>query len=147
MKVEGPRTPRPTTTTGSRPVTAAGLSGEFARVLGAAPQPTGTPATPVRTVSAAEALFAIQEVGDATERSRRARRRAHEVLDRLQALHRGLIEGRLGLGEIQDLIRVVASERDQVDDPALAALLDEIDLRAQVEVAKLETALQESRES
>ncbi len=140
MKVEGPRQSRPVTANTPRTGAASSASGDFARVLaGNAPE---TPAAaPVRASSSVEALFAVQAVDSATERSRRARRRANDLLDRLQLLHRGLIDGRLSPNDVLDLIRLVESERDQVDDPALAALLDEIDLRAQVELAKLEVAV------
>jgi hypothetical protein len=140
MKVEGPRQPRPVTGSTQRTGAPSSASGDFARVL--AGNPVETPAAaPVRAPAPVEALFAVQAVEDATERSRRARRRANDLLDRLQLLHRGLIDGRLSPADVLDLIRLVETERDQVDDPALAALLDEIDLRAQVELAKLEVAV------
>jgi hypothetical protein len=41
-----------------------------------------------------------------------------------------------------DLADVVASHRERVSDPKLTAILDEIDLRAQIEIAKARKALE-----
>jgi hypothetical protein len=40
---------------------------------------------------------------------------------------------------LADLARMAQAARAEVDDPHLAAVLDEIDLRAAVELAKLES--------
>ncbi|HPF78465.1 MAG TPA: flagellar assembly protein FliX [Alphaproteobacteria bacterium] len=37
---------------------------------------------------------------------------------------------------------VVASHREKINDPKLTALLDEIDLRAQIEIAKMRKAME-----
>ena len=41
-----------------------------------------------------------------------------------------------------DVADVVASHRERIHDPALTAVMDEIDLRAQVELAKMRAALE-----
>jgi hypothetical protein len=48
-----------------------------------------------------------------------------------------LLAGSLSPGQISELQRVVSTERGLVTDPRLLAVLDEIDLRARVELAKL----------
>jgi hypothetical protein len=87
-----------------------------------------------------EALLALQDVGSPTERKRRAVRRAGRILDTLDALKIGLLEGEISGADLDRLRRAVRDERDNTDDPALEAVLDEIELRAAVEVAKLEAA-------
>jgi hypothetical protein len=84
-------------------------------------------------------LMALQEVEDPASGRRKARRRAAHLLDHLDGLRHALLAGDLTPDAIQGLIGLVASQRPTVDDPALAAVLDEIDLRAQVELAKLES--------
>ena len=53
----------------------------------------------------------------------------------------GLLTGTLTVGDIINVADVVASHREKVVDPQLTSLLDEIDLRAQVEIAKVSAAL------
>jgi len=94
-----------------------------------------------RTLSPVDGLFALQEVADdAPSRRRRAVQRGNAVLDRLDDLRLGLLSGRMSMSQISELTRLVASERAQIDDPRLEAVLNEIDLRAQVELAKLAAA-------
>lgn len=94
-----------------------------------------------RTLSPVDGLFALQEVADdAGSRRRRAVQRGSAILDRLDDLRLGLLSGRMSASQISDLTRLVAIERAQIDDPRLQAVLDEIDLRAQVELAKLAVA-------
>jgi Class II flagellar assembly regulator len=94
-----------------------------------------------RALSPVDGLFALQEVPEALAGHRRAIRRGSALLDRLDDLRLSLLSGQLSVSQIGELSRLVASERAQVDDPRLAAVLDEIDLRAQVELAKLTASL------
>lgn len=87
-----------------------------------------------------DALLALQDVGTPLERKRRAVRRAGRILDTLEALKVALLDGDISGAELDRLRRAVRDERDQTEDPALEAVLDEIELRAAVEVAKLEQA-------
>ncbi len=89
------------------------------------------------TVSPVEALLIVQEVGDATSGRRRAVNRGNRLLDRLAALRDELLTGAISEQGLLEMQRLVASQREQLADPALAAVLDEIDLRVQVELAKL----------
>jgi len=87
-----------------------------------------------------EALLALQDVGSPLERKRRAVRRADRILDVLDEIKLALIEGELSGAELDRLRRAIRDERDNTNDPALEAVLDDIELRAAVEVAKLEYA-------
>ena len=51
-----------------------------------------------------------------------------------------LLEGELSSGDLDRLRRAVRDERAVTDDAKLEAVLDEIEVRAAVEVAKLEQA-------
>ncbi len=104
--------------------------GDFARALEAA---RGTTAPhEARAPTEGTSLLAAQEVGaDETER-----RRGHSILDRLEELRLGLLSGGLSRRSLEHLGALVAVERAQAVDPRLAQVLDEIDLRAKVELAK-----------
>jgi hypothetical protein len=94
-------------------------------------------ATASRPLLPVDGLFQIQEVPDGLAQRRRAVQRGSTLLDRLDDLRLALLSGSLSPGQIAELQRAVASERGLVDDPRLLAVLDEIDLRAKVELAKL----------
>jgi hypothetical protein len=97
-------------------------------------------ASSVNAVSSLEALMALQEVGGPLERRRRAVRRGGVILSALESLKLDLLEGRLTPGTMQALARAVREQRSLTDDPGLEAVLDEIETRAAVELAKLEGA-------
>ena len=82
-------------------------------------------------------LIALQEVDDALTGRRKAVRRAEDILDKLEELRVGLLLGTFPREKLHDLVRMVQSRRDSVTDPRLQEVLEEIDLRAQVEIAKL----------
>jgi hypothetical protein len=91
-------------------------------------------------VMGVDALLALQDVGGPLERKRRAVRRAGRILDVLDELKLALLDGELSLGQLERLRRAIRDERGLTDDPKLEEVLDEIELRAAVEMAKLEQA-------
>lgn len=96
-----------------------------------------------QSIAMVDALLAVQGAEDPTARAarRRVRERAENVLDELDKLRMAMLSGNLTVGHMIDIADVVASHREKVNDPALTALMDEIDLRAQVELAKMRAAL------
>ena len=59
----------------------------------------------------------------------------------LESIRIGLLTGTLTIGDVINIAVVVASHREKIMDPELTSILDEIDLRAQVEIAKMKMAL------
>ena len=86
------------------------------------------------------ALIALQEVGSPLERRRRSVRRAGTLLDELEGLKIALLGGAFGRVDLDRLTRTVREHRDATEDAKLELLLDEIETRALVELAKLERA-------
>jgi len=113
---------------------AGGVGGSFASALSVGEAPAAPPAAPLSGVAG---LFSLQEIPDATAQRRQALARGDELLDRLDDLRMGLLAGMLDRDKLRDLARVVRTARGGIDDPALHAVLDEIELRAEVELAKL----------
>ena len=60
-----------------------------------------------------------------------------ELLDLLEDVRRGLLTGVIPASKLNGLIAAVRSEQAAVTDPKLKSILDEIDLRASVELEKL----------
>ena len=113
-------------------------SGGFAKALA-----DGVETPPVSAVSGGAALtpvvalLALQEVSDDPGGRNRGRRHGEELLDHLDDLHLGLLSGRMSLDAMERLAVMVAAKHGQVDDPRLAQILNEIEIRAAVELAKL----------
>ena len=89
-------------------------------------------------VSSIDALLALQEVGGALERRKKAVRRAGVILDVLDELKIGVLEGAVPAHTLGRLIEAVRQERARTGDAKLEGVLDEIETRAAVELAKLE---------
>ncbi len=89
------------------------------------------PPTPV------DALIALQEVPDATTGQRRALMRGASMLDLLDEVRVGLLSGIIPRGRLRSLLDALKDRRESIEDPRLAQLIDEIELRASVELAKL----------
>ncbi len=88
------------------------------------------------------ALIAAQAAEDPLEGKARGRmrERAGRVLDALDDVHKGLLSGGLTLAQMENVTRSVAARREKINDPRLVEILDEVELRAQVELAKMEMA-------
>ncbi len=84
-----------------------------------------------------DGVLAIQEVGDAGDDRRKAHAHGESVLRRLEQIRLGLLAGRIPTQQLNDLVRALRGRRPQFTDPRLGEILDEIELRASVELAKL----------
>lgn len=98
----------------------------------------GIAAAGVAPLTSLGAILAVQEIDDPLDARRRARDRGEQLLDTLDELRLALLDGRLPAAKLQALRQLATAQRGRVDDPALDAVLDEIELRTAVELAKLE---------
>lgn len=94
-------------------------------------------AAPALASSALQALVSLQALPDATDRRRSARRGA-AILDRLDELRLALLDGEPSPGSLAVLRGELAAARAASGDPGLDDLLREIEVRAAVELTKLE---------
>jgi hypothetical protein len=93
----------------------------------------------VSNVGSVDALLALQEVADEhTAPRRRAVKRAGRLLDILDQLKLTLLQGEPGVADVQRLAAAVREERAATGDPGLESILDQIETRAAVEIAKLQ---------
>lgn len=103
--------------------------------------PAGEPARHVAAGSAVhpatsvEMLVALAAVDDAAERRRKLAAQAERGLEGLEALHRDLLAGNPTAERLEE-IATWARDLGVPDDPEVAAILKEIELRALVELAK-----------
>lgn len=103
--------------------------------FGVPPAPPRTAAAPITALPTLPMLVALAAEESGPERRRRLAAEATTALDELEALHAATLAGVV----TSETIAVLARWRDthaRSDDPRLAALIDEIDLRVQVELEK-----------
>jgi hypothetical protein len=98
------------------------------------------PAGGVTGVSSIDALLALQSVGGPLERRRRAVSRAGRILDVLDEVKISILEGEATPYALERLMVALRGTRDDTEDAALEGVLDEIETRAAVELAKLEVS-------
>jgi hypothetical protein len=150
MKVEGPKGPSSVqgkkvakTTRASGP----GFASELGRVSGSDDAADSAAAVENASgIAGVEGIFAAQSVdpgaGQSSPEERRKRaQRGAEILDRLEEIRRGLLLGAIPKDKLADLARLVRDKREKGADPVISRLLDEIELRAEVELAKLSRRL------
>jgi len=92
-------------------------------------------ADPVVASSGIDALLALQAVEDPLFARRKAIRRGSNLLDTLEAIKADLLAGQVSEGRLNALMAIVTSARER-GLAGLDALLDDIELRARVELAK-----------
>lgn len=84
-----------------------------------------------------ESLIALQFVEGGSERRKRGFKRGRSMLDALDQLKVSLLGGAVPADELTRLLSAVGGRERDSEDPRLEGLLDEIELRARVELAKL----------
>lgn len=96
-----------------------------------------------QSISHIGTLLAVQEVDNQPSPQQRTLKRGHDMLDMLDNLKLGLLSGRVSPAHVQRL-RQLSMERAVLDDQdSLQRTMQAIELRAEVELAKL--AMQKRR--
>ncbi len=118
----------------------AGGDGAFADALKETSD-TGATSGPAATQGAhgVDGVYAIQANADATDHRSRGLLMGYgnDLLGRLEQIRLGLLAGRISKERLQELARRLREKRQESDDPRLNELIQEIELRAEVEIAKL----------
>ena len=145
MKIDGTRSSSDINRKNEAKKTASG-DGSFKTMLGNGSEAAGGTRSAGMSagIASVDALLAAQTAEDpAQQKSRkRMRERAENILDKLNDLKIAMLTGSVTIGHMVSIADVVASHREKITDPELSAVLDEIDLRAQIELAKLQMARQ-----
>jgi hypothetical protein len=90
---------------------------------------------PSMPAGAMDALLSLQVVDDAGQRRKRVLQRGRGLLDSLDSLKIAVLNGAVPTALLQKLARDL-KDQPASDDPALAAIIAQIELRAAVELAK-----------
>lgn len=136
MKVTGPG---PTGATGASAAPRRAAAGGFAP-SGVGETRDARAAAMAGGVSAAtlDALIALQSTPSALERRRRAVSRAGRLLDVLDDVKLSMLDGGDPMLALERLRGAVREQREGTEDARLEGVLDEIETRAAVELAKRE---------
>lgn len=115
-------------------------SGSFTDVLKETSAPEGAATVhESQGVQGVESILGLQEVGDATSGASRGKAVAYgnDLLDRLEQFRLAILQGTISKDRLQELAHRLRQRRQSLDDPRLEEVLQEIELRCEVEVAKL----------
>jgi hypothetical protein len=135
MEIKGPgrietgyvrRVGKPATSTGS--TFSVSDAGEIRSSVVSGPGPIG----------ALDSILMLQGLDDSTDGKSRAAAHGEKLLDMLDEIRDGLLAGGVPRTTLNRLANAVTRRHDQFNDPKLQGVLDEIELRAHVELAKLE---------
>jgi hypothetical protein len=133
MRIFGPNGTTLATSSGS---TRKSSSGTFTLPDLGTLQETRAPLAPKQTANI-DALLAMQGIEeDPIERRKRSAQRGKRALDVLDELKLGLLSGNLSPTMVIRLRETAASLKESSGDPGLDAVLSEIELRVEVELAK-----------
>ena len=124
----------------SRKKVETGHGGEFAEHLKGAVASSGvSPSTEASSVNSVDAILAVQETDDPTQQrgKRLGVQYGGDLLDHLEELRRDLLLGATDKDKLGSIAQKMRAHRRQSDDAKLNEIIDEIELRAEVEIAKL----------
>jgi len=105
-----------------------------------APLPPLKPIATPAAVSGATTWLGLQEVSEEELARKRSLKQGKSMIDALDKLRDGLLRGTLSHSTIRELERTANEQRATATDPKLIQILDEIELRVAVELAKIECA-------
>ena len=88
-------------------------------------------------VSTVDVLLPV-EPATADADKKQASSRASRILDRLEDIRQGLLVGAISKPRLEELAGTIKETRASALDPVMSDILDEIELRAKIELAKFE---------
>jgi hypothetical protein len=141
MKISKTGPSKPTASAKSKKSTA--KAGEFAEqvrgVFSAAGTDSAEAVESPAPVGAMESILAVQEVPDALDGRSKGilLRYGDELLVRLDEIRLAILSGTISKDRLAGLAQMLREKRQSCEDPRLNEILDEIELRAEVEIAKL----------
>lgn len=118
----------------------ASATGDASFTLPASEAPRAPSLAAAAPLTALDSILALQGVNDAASGRSRGLARGNQLLDMLDEVRDGLLSGSLPRATLHRLASAVGTREDAFADPTLQGVLDEIELRAHVELAKLEVA-------
>lgn len=89
-------------------------------------------------LTSVNSLLSLQELPTATEGKSKGVLRAEGLIEHLEAIRHGLLLGQISKKRLSDIVKTLEAQREKNMDPGLVQIVNDIELRAKVELAKLE---------
>lgn len=137
MKIIGPGQIQSKTVKKTAPQRSSGSTAFSKQVSGDAATESATGVSGSAPIAAVDALWALQEVPDATTGRSKGLIRADEMLEMLEEVRKGILLGAISAPNLRKLADMARNQKSDTGDEKLDSLLREIELRAEVELAKL----------
>jgi hypothetical protein len=113
----------------------------FADILNAASETDETASTgDISAPSSVGNMLALQEISEEELARQKTVQRGKTLLDSLEKLRQQLLIGVVPARTLHDLNRQLSLQKQQISDPHLLSVIEDIELRAAVELAKLQMA-------
>ncbi len=103
-----------------------------------------TSASDISSINSMDTLLALQEMPDEEIQKHKAMQESKGTLEALESLRVALLTGSISGNLVHNLKNVIAIQKQRVNDPRLMSIINDIELRAAVELAKLERASEHS---
>lgn len=116
-------------------------AGSFSDILSAASAEGSGAAHGTAGISSSASLgnlLALQEISEEERKRERLVKQGKTMLETLEKLRQQLLIGAIPAHTLSELAATLATQRETIADPRLMELMDDIELRVAVELAKLE---------
>lgn len=140
MRIYGTGNSSPSATRKADKKSGKGKDSSFSQAVDQPQQGVSGPAQTASTgvVASVDALLSLQEAPDGAGARSKGLSRAHDMLDLLDDVRKGLLLGSIPRSRLERLADLVNRGKSGFEDPALTDILSDIELRAAVELAKLD---------
>lgn len=119
--------------------------GSFAALINDGADTTVSQANALMPLGSLDGLLAMQEVDNKELLFGKRRQHGESLLEHLEMLRLDFLSGKVPVHRVQQLISEVRKEHEKTDDPVLEDAIKDIEIRAEVELAKLEMARQQQK--
>lgn len=136
MKIKGPG--RISSTKAKKSVKSTGSATAFHGAVGVEESASSSGVSGSQPIQSVDSLLSLQEVPDSTSGRSKGLMYGKDMLEHLEDIRRGLLLGSIPKARLKALTQVIKQRRDSFQDPTLVDILDQIELRARVELTKLE---------
>jgi hypothetical protein len=106
--------------------------------VGGSSEPQGQIVAGPGPIAALDSILMLQGLEDSTQGRSRGLAHGEQLLDLLDSVRDGLLAGGIPRATLNKLAHAVTKRHEAFADPKLQDVLDQIELRAHVELAKLE---------
>ncbi|MDE1938910.1 MAG: flagellar assembly protein FliX, partial [Alphaproteobacteria bacterium] len=106
--------------------------------VSSSPEPRAQVVAGPGPIAALDSILTLQGLDDSTDGRSKGLKHGEQLLDMLDQVRDGLLAGGIPRATLNRLANAVTRRHESFADPKLQGVLDEIELRAHVELAKLE---------